>query len=55
MAPLTRFSAKWPDSSMIFIEWLNTVVRTSWSYIDLMPTLPVIGSGKLEVIRKVDY
>ena len=29
----------------IFSEWLNTGIRGSWSYADLMPTLPLIGSG----------
>lgn len=29
----------------IFSEWLNTEVRGSWTYTDLMPTLPLIGSG----------
>jgi len=29
----------------IFSEWLNTAVRGSWAYSDLMPTVPVIGSG----------
>lgn len=29
----------------IFSEWLNTEIRGSWSYADLMPTLPLIGSG----------
>lgn len=29
----------------IFSEWLNTQVRASWAYSDLMPTLPVTGTG----------
>ncbi|MBI3434522.1 MAG: hypothetical protein HY056_05520 [Proteobacteria bacterium] len=29
----------------IFSEWLNTTVRVSWAYSDLMPTLPLIGVG----------
>ena len=29
----------------IFSEWLNTEVRGSWAYTDLMPTLPIIGTG----------
>ena len=29
----------------IFSEWLNTQVRGSWAYSDLMPTLPVTGTG----------
>jgi hypothetical protein len=32
-------------SYAIFSEWLNTAVRGSWAYSDLMPTVPVIGSG----------
>lgn len=29
----------------IFSEWLNTEIRGSWAYDDLMPTLPLIGTG----------
>jgi hypothetical protein len=29
----------------VFSEWLNTAVRQSWAYSDLMPTLPVLGTG----------
>lgn len=29
----------------IFSEWLNTTVRTSWDYSELMPVVPVIGTG----------
>lgn len=29
----------------IFSEWLNTEIRGSWAYSDLMPTVPIIGSG----------
>jgi hypothetical protein len=29
----------------IFSEWLNTAVRGSWAYSELMPTLPWIGTG----------
>ena len=29
----------------IYSEWLNTVVRKSWTYTPLMPTLPWIGVG----------
>ncbi|MPZ56596.1 MAG: hypothetical protein GEU91_08895 [Rhizobiales bacterium] len=29
----------------IFSERLNTQVRASWTYTDLMPTLPVMGTG----------
>lgn len=29
----------------VFSEWLNTEVRGNWAYADLMPTLPLIGSG----------
>lgn len=28
-----------------FSEWLNTSIRTSWTYTDLMPTLPALGIG----------
>lgn len=29
----------------IYSEWLNVSVRGSWAYSDLMPTLPLIGTG----------
>lgn len=29
----------------IFSEWLNTEIRGSWAYSDLMPTVPIIDSG----------
>ena len=29
----------------IFSEWLNTTIRRSWGYTDLMPTLPAIDIG----------
>mgnify|MGYP003627711928 CR=1 FL=1 len=29
----------------IFSEWLNTEVRESWAYSELMPTLPILGTG----------
>ena len=29
----------------VFSEWLNLVVRKSWAYSDLMPIVPVIGTG----------
>jgi len=29
----------------MFSEWLNIVVRKSWAYSDLMPVLPITGTG----------
>lgn len=29
----------------VYSEWLNTVVRKSWAYSPLMPTLPWLGTG----------
>jgi len=29
----------------IYSEWLNTGVRGNWAYSDLMPVVPVIGTG----------
>ena len=29
----------------VFSEWLNTEVRRSWAYSDLMPVLPLLGTG----------
>jgi len=53
-------NAAWPDDGYrqvamltiaiglgytIFSEWLNTEVRESWAYTEIMPTLPVLGTG----------
>ena len=32
-------------SYTVFSEWLNTVVRVSWSYSERMPVIPSIGVG----------
>ena len=29
----------------VFSEWLNLIIRESWAYSDLMPVVPVIGTG----------
>lgn len=29
----------------IYSEWLNTEIRQSWAYTELMPTLPILGTG----------
>lgn len=29
----------------VFSEWLNTEVRGGWTYAELMPTLPLVGTG----------
>jgi hypothetical protein len=53
-------SREWPERSFVrvataaivfgvgytaFSEWLNVEVRRSWAYSDLMPVLPVLGTG----------
>jgi hypothetical protein len=35
----------------IYSEWLNTVVRESWSYAAAMPRLPVLGTGLTPVAQ----
>jgi uncharacterized membrane protein (UPF0136 family) len=32
-------------SYTVYSEWLNTVVRKSWTYSPMMPTLPWLGTG----------
>lgn len=32
-------------SYTVFSEWMNTVVRNGWTYSDLMPLLPGLGTG----------
>ena len=29
----------------VYSEWVNTVVRQTWAYSDLMPKLPIFGTG----------
>ncbi|GAB1479489.1 hypothetical protein MASR2M74_20530 [Paracoccaceae bacterium] len=31
----------------VFSDWLNVEVRRSWAYRGVMPTLPIIGTGKV--------
>ena len=35
----------------IFSEWLNTAVRISWAYSDLMPVLPLLGTGVAPLLQ----
>ena len=67
LAALALFArANWPRSGMgavfaasvsfgiiytIYSEWLNVNVRGSWSYSDLMPVVPVIGTGLAPLIQ----
>ena len=49
------FWAGWPKVALlaviiglvytIFSEWLNTEIRGSWAYAEIMPVVPVIGAG----------
>ncbi len=56
----------WPDTSIarvyaasltlglgytIFSEWLNTSVRGSWAYSDLMPIVPFLGTGLTPLLQ----
>lgn len=38
-------------SYTLFSEWLNTAVRGSWAYAELMPILPLIGAGLSPVLQ----
>ena len=35
----------------IYSEWLNVSVRGSWAYSDLMPVVPVIGTGLTPLLQ----
>lgn len=35
----------------VFSEWLNLVVRKSWAYSDLMPVVPILGTGLSPLIQ----
>lgn len=37
----------------IFSEWLNVNVRQSWTYSDLMPVVPIIGTGLAPLLQWV--
>lgn len=37
----------------VYSEWLNTVVRKSWEYSELMPTVPLLGTGLSPVLQWV--
>jgi hypothetical protein len=60
LAPFLLADGGWPERSFsrvaaaavvfgagytVFSEWLNIQVRGSWAYSDLMPVVPVIGTG----------
>lgn len=38
-------------SYTIYSEWLNVNVRGNWAYSDLMPTLPVSGTGLAPLLQ----
>lgn len=35
----------------VFSEWLNVTVRQSWAYRDIMPRLPLFGTGMTPVLQ----
>lgn len=35
----------------VFSEWLNVELRGSWAYRDLMPTMPILGTGLTPVLQ----
>jgi hypothetical protein len=35
----------------LYSEWMNTSVRESWSYSDLMPLVPVTGTGLAPLLQ----
>ncbi len=38
-------------SYTIYSEWLNVSVRGSWTYSELMPTLPLVGTGLAPLLQ----
>ena len=42
--PIATLTVAFGLAYTVFSEWLNVVVRTSWAYSDLMPTVSVAGS-----------
>ncbi len=37
----------------VFSEWLNVRVRRSWAYAELMPVLPVVGTGLSPLLQRI--
>jgi hypothetical protein len=35
----------------LYSEWINTVIRKSWAYSELMPTLPGLGTGLAPLLQ----
>lgn len=35
----------------VLSEWINTEIRGSWAYSDLMPVLPVVGTGLTPLLQ----
>ena len=35
----------------LYSKWINTVVRKSWGYYDIMPTLPWLGTGVTPLLQ----
>jgi len=35
----------------IYSEWINAVIRKSWAYSDLMPTIPPLGTGLTPLLQ----
>ena len=38
-------------AATIYLEWLNVEVRRSWAYAELMPRLPVFGTGLTPILQ----
>jgi hypothetical protein len=49
--PVTMLAVAAGIAYTIFSEWLNTEMRGSWAYTELMPTLPVIGTGLVPLMQ----
>ena len=35
----------------VYSEWLNVNVRRSWTYSDLMPVVPILGTGLAPLLQ----
>ena len=51
VAPVWAASLALGLSYTIFSEWLNTSVRANWTYSDLMPVVPLIGTGLAPLLQ----
>jgi hypothetical protein len=51
LAKLSTLTAAFGVAYTVFSEWFNTSVEKTWTYSELMPELPVTGTGLSPVLQ----